>query len=242
MVVSEPGFRRDGFAVVDRILDRSEQAALRTVLDALPRDAASRGGLRGLMSKSAAIRRLAGVGALPGLARSVLGPDARPVKATLFEKSESANWQVPLHQDLTIAVERRIETEGFGPWSIKDGVVHVQPPALVLEKMVAIRVHLDDTDEANGALRVVPGSHRSGRLTPEAVREVRTRCGEVLCPVPAGGAMVMAPLLLHASSKTHPGRRRRVVHVEYSAVDLPGDLAWATEHWAERSPPTRGAG
>ncbi len=218
---------RDGFAVVSSVLGREECSALVGIVDSLPRSAAERCGVRGLHAKSRAIRQFSVQGQASALAKQVLGPSATPVKATLFEKTEQANWKVPLHQDVTIAVERQVEAEGFGPWSLKDGMIHVQPPVEVLERMVAIRVHLDETGPDNGALRVVPGSHRHGRLSRREMLELRARSGDVVCPVGAGGAMVMFPLLLHASSKSKRPGARRVVHIEYAAAELPGGLSWA---------------
>ncbi len=73
------------------------------------------------------------------------------------------------HQDVTNAVQERIETEGYGPWSIKADVLHVQPPAEVLEHMISVRLHLDPCGEENGALRVLSGSHTSGRISDEDI-------------------------------------------------------------------------
>ena len=218
---------KDGFAVVPCLLCREELSVLTRVVDRLPRYASERGGVRGLLARSRALRRFAMHGPPSDLAKRVLGEMASPVKATLFDKTEQSNWKVPLHQDVTIAVEQRIEVEGFGPWSLKHGVVHVQPPAEILGKMVAIRVHIDEAGSENGALRVVPGSHRHGRMSSSEALELRDSKGEVTCPVRAGGAMIMFPLLLHCSSKSENPGARRVVHIEYSAVDLPGGLVWA---------------
>jgi ectoine hydroxylase-related dioxygenase (phytanoyl-CoA dioxygenase family) len=82
-----------------------------------------------------------------------------PVRAIFFDKSSGSNWLVPWHQDLTIAVASKCEAPGFGPWSVKDGIPHVQPPDELLKQMIALRLHLDDCDASNGALRVIPGSH-----------------------------------------------------------------------------------
>jgi ectoine hydroxylase-related dioxygenase (phytanoyl-CoA dioxygenase family) len=70
----------------------------------------------------------------------------------------------PWHQDVTIAVKARVEVDGFGPWSTKQGVQHVQPPDYVLQKMLSVRIHLDDCPSTNGALQVIPRSHRSGKV------------------------------------------------------------------------------
>ncbi len=145
----------------------------------------------------------------------------------MFDKTPRSNWKVPWHQDLTIAVSERREVAGFGPWSVKDGLPHVQPPASLLERIVALRLHLDDTPAANGALRVLAGTHKLGRLSAARIDALRRQIPETVCPVAAGGAMLMSPLLLHASSPSHAPLRRRVLHFEYSAADLPAGLAWA---------------
>src|SRR5205807_4301579 len=95
------------------------------------------------------------------------------VRAIYFDKSPEANWLVSWHQDLTLALRARAEVPGFGPWSTKDGIPHVQPPVELLQQMLSVRLHLDDADESNGALRVLPGSHRCERLAPARIRELR---------------------------------------------------------------------
>ena len=98
------------------------------------------------------------------LVEPVLGPDFFPVRGLLFDKIPGANWKVPWHQDVTIAVRKRIEADGFGPWSMKADVLHVQPPAAILEHMLSVRLHLDNCGEENGALRIIPASHLRGRI------------------------------------------------------------------------------
>src|SRR5205809_630917 len=96
----------------------------------------------------------------------------------------------------------KADAPGFGPWSVKDGVPHVQPPVHLLEQMLTTRLHLDDCDETNGALRVLPGSHRLGRLSGERIRQLRGRHPDHVCHLSAGDALLMRPLLLHASSRS----------------------------------------
>jgi ectoine hydroxylase-related dioxygenase (phytanoyl-CoA dioxygenase family) len=161
----------------------------------------------------------------------VLGRDAFPIRAILFDKTETANWKVSWHQDLTIAVMERCEESGYGPWSSKHGVVHVQPPAAVLEQMLAVRLHLDESGAGNGPLRVLPGSHRAGKLRDQEIPAWQQRTTEEVCLVPRGGALVMRPLLLHASSPATEPHHRRVLHIEYSNCELPTGLEW---RWAKR--------
>ncbi len=133
---------------------------------------------------------------------------------------------VPWHQDLTIALAEQHEVAGFKNWTCKHGAFHVQPPVSVLQDQVTLRIHLDGCPESNGALRVVPGSHRLGRIKQERIQELRESMGEVGCAAQRGDVLVMSPLLLHASPKALEASHRRIVHVEYSAAQLPAPLHW----------------
>jgi len=133
---------------------------------------------------------------------------------------------VAWHQDLTIAVRQAAEAPGFGPWSEKAGIPHVQPPPRVLERMLTVRVHLDDCGRDNGPVQVIPGSHAHGRLAADEIARWRDGREPVLCTSPRGGALVMRPLILHASSPaTRPGHRR-VVHLEFASDELSHGLEW----------------
>lgn len=174
-----------------------------------------------------AVRDLASSDAVRSLVDPILGPAACPVQAIYFDKPPHANWKVPWHQDLTIPVRERIDVPGFGPWSMKAGIPHVQPPAALLERMLIVRLHLDASTEENGPLRVISGSHRHGRLGRDEIDRWRDQGKEITCLVPPGGALVMRPLLLHASSSARVPAHRRVIHLEYAAEPLPGGLDWA---------------
>jgi hypothetical protein len=156
----------------------------------------------------------------------ILGPGAFPVRATLFDKLPSANWKVPWHQDLAIAVREKHEVPGFGPWSVKEGVAHVQPPLEVLENMLTLRLHLDDCFANNGPLRVLPGTHRYGILAAARIQELRQSHRETAATLSAGGILLMRPLLLHASSSALNPGHRRVLHIDYAAAPLPEPLQW----------------
>jgi len=165
------------------------------------------------------------------LVEPVLGISAFPVRALLFDKSPTANWRVAFHQDLAIAVRWRAEVEGFSGWSVKQGVPHVLAPADVLERMLAVRVHLDDCGPRDGALRVIEGSHLAGRIDENDIDTWCARVPETTCLARRGDVLLMRPLLLHASSPAESPSRRRVVHVEYAACMLPEPLEW---RWAPR--------
>jgi len=156
---------------------------------------------------------------------TVLGPKCFAVRAIFFNKTRRSNWKVVWHQDLTIAVRQRSDVDGFGPWTLKAGVLHVQPPAEVMNDMLAIRLHLDESGLDNGPLRVISGSHREGRLSAGQIGSCE-KGNSVTCTVPKGGALVMRPLLLHASSACATPKSRRVIHIEFAAAELPHGLDW----------------
>lgn len=222
-------FERDGFAIVPDVLTRSiveELLAAHAALEA-SKGPGRHAGLRNLLHESPEVAAASADPAVVRLVTSVLGADAFPVRALFFDKTPDANWKVPWHQDLAIAVAERLDTEGFSGWSVKEGVPHVHPPAPLLERMLTVRLHLDDSGTDNGPLRVLPGSHRHGRLDHEDIGNWKTRGGEAICVVPCGGALVMRPLLLHASSAASQPGHRRVLHLEFAAEPLPGGLRWA---------------
>ena len=210
----------DGFELVAGLVDRATRLALIEAVGDV--DAAGR---RNMLA-TAAVAELASSCQLLELVRSHTRGVPRAVRAIWFNKSPEANWLVAWHQDLAIAVRERIETPEFGGWSVKEGVPHVQPPAEILEKMLTVRIHLDDADEENGALRVLPGTHTLGRLEAERVTILRSERDEVVCTAQAGDALLMRPLLLHASGRSTSDRPRRVLHLEYAAEELPGGLKW----------------
>jgi ectoine hydroxylase-related dioxygenase (phytanoyl-CoA dioxygenase family) len=147
------------------------------------------------------------------------------VKSIYFDKPETSNWFVSYHQDLTISVDRKIELENYGPWTVKQNQFAVQPPLDVLKNIFTIRIHLDNTDENNGALKVIPESHLKDIYRPETIDW--TIVTETICDVPKGGLMIMKPLLLHGSNKTTNNKKRRVIHIEFSNEELPKSIKWA---------------
>ena len=220
---------RLGFSVIPSVIDTDTTGCLIHALDeVLQSSSDERSGyaLRNVAQMVPEVRRLAESAVTRDIVESVLGKGAFLVRSLFFDKTPGANWKVAWHQDLTIAVKEKSEVAEFGPWSTKDGVAHVQPPASVLERMITLRVHLDPCDETNGPLQVLAGSHRSGKLSAEQIAVWRQNITATICVVPVGGAVVMRPLILHASSPSQAPTHRRVIHLEFAAAPLPGGLAW----------------
>jgi len=186
--------------------------------------ARTRAGARHLLCLPA-VRDLATGEKLSRAASRFVGASPFPFKATLFEKSEAAPWLVPWHQDRALPLRSVPTSPGWGASSVKAGILHVHAPARVLEKVIALRVHLDPSTGSNGPLGVLPGTHALGVLPEEAIERLAREVPEVECLAPAGGVIAMRPLIVHASSKPLGPAPRRVLHIEYASEGGFGDEA-----------------
>ena len=205
-----------GFAVIPGVLDTSEVRKILRDLDASPL-LRTKAGARHALGHPA-VRELASDARLLDISRDVLGPGAFPFRATLFDKSLTANWLVVWHQDTALPLVIRRDVDGWGPWSIKAGVVYAHAPARTLEQVLALRLHLDDSTERNGPLRALPGTHKCGVLNDDQISRCASEIAPVVCRVRQGGVLAMRPLILHASSKSLDPTPRRVLHIEYAAT------------------------
>ena len=202
----------DGYEIEETGLSNQECDAC---IAALSNARRSRAGARHLM-KNPAVAQLAADPRLLAMVQAILGEMAGAFRATLFEKTGKANWLVAWHQDTALPMESAFDAPGWGPWSQKEGVLYAHAPAWALSRVVALRVHLDASTSENGPLRVVPSSHKAGVLSDENVLDYVRTHRHVECTVPKGGVLAMRPLIIHASSKAHILRPRRVLHIEYA--------------------------
>ncbi|WP_370663439.1 phytanoyl-CoA dioxygenase family protein [Massilia rhizosphaerae] len=219
-------FLRDGFAVIPTVVTESQCDAIAACVGSFDSDSP---GTRSLLTHdwcrtlAETLRAHADVDAL-------IPAGHVAVQCTYFEKSVDKNWLVPIHQDLSIPVRERVDHPALRGWSEKEGTLFVQPPAELLETLVAVRVHLDPCMEDDGPLQIVPGTHARGRIDAADARRFRRDGPVVTCTVDRGGALVMRPLALHASSKATGTCRRRVLHFVFGPPALPYGLRW--EHAA----------
>jgi hypothetical protein len=213
----------DGAELVPAALSDADLTALRAWADAI-----LHGGSGVRFFSGAVPGDVLGPAGLVGRhARAVLGAATRPVRAVMFDKTPTTNWAVAWHQDRTIAVRARRDAPGYGPWTLKAGVPHAEPPFDILAGMITLRLHLDDCDQDNAPLLVVPGSHRLGRVPAPDVAAVAQRFGHAACLASAGDVWIYATPVIHASERARQQRRRRVLQVDYANYDLPYGLEWA---------------
>jgi hypothetical protein len=157
------------------------------------------------------------ISAFFSIAREILGQAAISFAATLFDKSPSSNWLVAWHQGTALPLVKKTEEPGWGPWSIKEGVHYARAPREALEQVLALRVHLDGSQSANGPLGVIPETHYDGVLSDSEFQKRASTSQGVERTVAGGGVIAVRPLIIHASSKAENDSPRRVLHIEYAS-------------------------
>lgn len=216
-----------GFTIINNVLTAEEIAAISTQIEEAIggsenfRKTADLFAIRQLFKELPQLKTALLDTKLLQIVRSLFGPDYFLVKAIYFDKPPLSNWFVSYHQDLSIAVDKKAALEGFGQWTVKSTHFGVQPPVPILESMFTIRIHLDECTADNGALHVIPGSHKNG-----ICRNISSAIPATICEVEKGGIMIMKPLLMHASHKSVVEQHRRVVHLEFSNQPLPQPIQW----------------
>ncbi|MEP6712153.1 MAG: phytanoyl-CoA dioxygenase family protein [Ferruginibacter sp.] len=225
----------DGFAIIENVFKNKEiDLLLQTISkvdSAKPtfRKTTDLFAIRQFLKEVPAAADLIFTTNLNSIISQLFGDNYFVVKSIYFDKPGQSNWLVAYHQDLTISVDKKIDVKGFSAWTVKQNQFAVVPPLNILESNFTIRIHLDDTDKNNGALKVIPSSHLKGIYRPETIDWTIEK--ETICNVKKTGIMIMRPLLLHASNKTTNNNKRRVIHIEFSNCSLPNEL-----EWSERTP------
>jgi ectoine hydroxylase-related dioxygenase (phytanoyl-CoA dioxygenase family) len=201
---------RDGYALADLVFTDTTCEELAA---AMPEIEKGSGGVRHLLGHEA-VRRVLTNSRFARTITPFVGLNAVAVNATLFDKTPASNWRVFWHQDRTIHVRKNGEGR------------KLDAPSAVLEQMVAARIHLDDAGHENGPLRVIPRSHRLGKLDDDRLLEVSAKGPQVELHAPRGSILLMRPLLVHASSPAASPAHRRVLHIEFAPRDAVVPLEW----------------
>jgi ectoine hydroxylase-related dioxygenase (phytanoyl-CoA dioxygenase family) len=228
----KPGFQKlekEGFVIINNVLTKSEVEKINSIIqDHFNKNKEKVNqifGIRQLLLELPLLKEVV-INANVKKILSVAGEGLFLSKAIFFDKPAESNWYVTWHQDATINVKEKIETLGFSGWTKKGVVTSVRPPKNVLKKTITLRIHLDDTDEKNGGLKVIPRSHHK-RLNDAEISGIIQNTLAHTCEVNSGGIHIMKPLLLHASSKCTNQKHRRVIHLEFNSLELPNGLEWS---------------
>ena len=222
---------QNGFTIIEDVYAASEIESLINIIDKVDTSSPTFRKSKDLFAVRHFLKEIPGINdlifnsCLYVVIKELFGDTYFVVKSIYFDKPEQSNWFVAYHQDLTISVNSKVDIPGYSSWTNKLNQFAVQPPLEILENNFTIRIHLDDTNESNGALKVIPGSHAKGIYRPESIDW--TKETQANCNINKGGIMIMRPLLLHASDRSTNGRRRRVIHIEFSNSKLPKGINWA---------------
>jgi hypothetical protein len=213
---------QDGFEIHRSVFSVAEIEALREEADRIAAEAGS-ACVRNLNARSEVFREISNSSKM----REIFPQTAfSTVRSLLFDKTPQENWPVAWHQDLTIATKAEVSCTGYGPWSVKDGVVHAHAPNELLQRMITARIHLDPTHAENGALIVVPASHLLGKIPAASIPKLVSKSA-FTCVCEPGDVLLMSPLLLHSSHRSTEPNHRRILHFEYAPPDtLDPRLAW----------------
>jgi ectoine hydroxylase-related dioxygenase (phytanoyl-CoA dioxygenase family) len=221
----------NGFTIIDAIYNPQEIAAILFEINKADTDKSTFRktndliAIRQFLKEVPAVHDVVFNRTLKAIITDLFGHNYFAVKSIYFDKPEKSNWFVSWHQDLTISVDKKTDLSGYGPWTVKQNQFAVQPPLNILQNNFTIRIHLDDTDARNGALKVIPGSHLKQIIRPENIDWATG--SEHTCSVKAGGIMIMRPLLMHASNRTTNNKPRKVIHIEFSNANLPEGIKWS---------------
>ncbi|MCD2258359.1 WYL domain-containing protein [Psychroserpens luteolus] len=215
-----------GFGILNHVYSKRDIRKLKTKLDAyIKLNNEQVFGMREVLLKLPELKPIIFNKNFKKLIKSI-DKDVFLTKAIYFDKSPKDNWYVTWHQDIPINVLKKVETEGFSAWTNKKGVISVIPPEEISKNTFSMRIHLDDTTIKNGALKVIPGSHQK-RLNTEEIKLITMNSIPFVSEVGSGGVQLLKPLLLHASSESKIQRRRRVLHLEFTSIELPNGLEYA---------------
>lgn len=112
--------RRDGFFVAPQVINEATVASLISAIEKTQDAAGVRRrdsvyAIRNLFDVVPTVRELVRNHSIRSLIESIIGPDCFAVRGILFDKNPAANWKVPWHQDLSIAVREQKHLDGFGP-------------------------------------------------------------------------------------------------------------------------------
>lgn len=231
LLIKKAEMEQKGFCIINSIYSSEEIQSITGLIDVLNtskptfRKSDDLFAIRQFIKELPDIKGLVFNESLKSVIDAIAGKDFFIVKSIYFDKPEKSNWFVSYHQDLTISVDQKREMDGFNFWTSKYNQYAVQPPISLLENVLTIRIHLDDTNEENGALKVIEGSHLKKVYRPETIDWTTEK--ETFCNVEQGGIMLMKPLLLHGSNRTTNKKRRRVIHIEFSNTTLPEGMNWA---------------
>lgn len=216
-------FEQNGFVLKSALLSVAHIEQLGKILLPL----SQQHGARQVIARFPDLSALLQTTALPSLLEGLNLVSTALVRSLYFDKPLDHNWLVPWHQDRVVALREKVDLPGFKHWSWKDDFWHVEAPLELLQHLIIVRIALDDADQHNGALKVIPGSHQHGALNTSQIQDLVKQVPPYTCCTKAGDALVMKQLLVHSSAKNVTRASRRILHLEFCTTRYFAELNWA---------------
>ena len=199
----------DGYLILEHFLDAGLLTRIRTrIEDLFQEEGASAGSefklepgcrrLANLANKGDVFREAILLPRLLEYVRHVLGPCIK--LSSLHARSANPHSLLgqPLHADMSALADER------GPWVCNTLWM------------------LDDLTTDNGALRIVPGSHRFGRLPADSLADpLADHPDQILLTGTAGSVVVLNAHAWHAGTANRTARPRTALHAFYCRRDKP---------------------
>ena len=216
-----------GFAIFNSVFGRKEVKQMKIVIQKYQKEnpVENLHECRSILHKIPALQKLVFSQNLLKILGSI-GQRLFLTKAIYLDKLTEADSELSWHQHMTINVKAKIDTDGFFGWKSKDGIYEVCPTDDILKNTIIVRIHFEDSNDQNGALRIFPGSHNK-KLSPSEIELISQSSIPLTCEVAISGIHIMKPLLLHASSEATSRKHQRVLHLEFNTMELPNGLEWA---------------
>jgi 2-oxoglutarate-dependent dioxygenase len=221
-------FQREGYLAIGPILTEAELEAVRADYDRIfsatekPASYRNIGARRGEESSEGAVLQIIDMHRLSDAFQ------------TLLFKPEVLDWVEMLlgTPDICLFHDQALYKPAFHgeevPWHQDNGYWKLEPA-----EAISLWIALDDADETNGCMRVIPGSHQDGgaghRASERLEAVIQAEADEsraVAVPLPAGGAMFHHCLTLHNTQPNRSPRQRRawVMHYMPSGTRRGGEV------------------
>src|SRR5438876_8574466 len=199
----------DGYLVIENLMDERLLEAVRRRVDELfEREGAQAGAefkqephsrrLANLVDKGEIFEQVIETPRVLECMRHVLGPRFKLSSLNVRSADPDNGWSQPLHADSGAVADE------WGYWVCNSVWM------------------LDDFTEQNGAIRMVPGSHRWGMAPEKALADLYApHPQEILLTGRAGTVVVMNAHMWHGGTANRTSAERRAMHVYYTRWDKP---------------------
>jgi ectoine hydroxylase-related dioxygenase (phytanoyl-CoA dioxygenase family) len=218
-------YRENGYLHVSGVFDAAEIREMRDAIDRILADVEGTAndenhrwsaaeketvlkGFHNVQYHAAAFTRAVAHPRIVEVLTEIIGPNVQLHHTKMLVKPPEKGAPFPMHQDYPYFPHER-------------------------HTVLAASVHLDDTDEENGCLYVVPGSHTRGPLEPTGESknlDIQLEAGTAV-PCAAGDVLFFNYLTIHGSGVNRSTRMRRNVLFQYrDPEDLPLTADGVEEH------------